>query len=299
MTVQKVRTPSGVEIAYESLGDPADPPVLLVMGLGFQLIHWDDGFVEGLVQRGHHVVRYDNRDAGESTHLHDAPPPDLMAALGGDLSSASYSLPDMADDAVGLLDVLQLESAHLVGISMGGMIAQEVALRHPDRVRSLTSVMSTTGHPAVGAATPEAMAMLLRPPARDRDEAAEMAVTAWRVWKSPAFPREEEQIRARSRRAYDRAFDPAGVARQMLAVVAGGDRTPRLADVGVPTLVVHGDADTLVDVSGGRATATAIPGAELVVVEGLGHDLPPGVWDQLCDAIAGLVRRAEGAGPAG
>lgn len=294
MGVEKVKVSTGMEIAYETAGDPSDPPVLLVMGLGFQLIHWDDEFVEGLVRRGHYVVRYDNRDAGESTHLHDAPPPDLMAAFGGDLSSASYSLMDLADDAVGLLDALGLDSAHLVGISMGGMIAQEVALRHPERVRSLTSIMSTTGDPAVGAASQQALAMVLRPPPADRDEAARLSVEAWRVWKSPAYPRDEAFLEDRARRAYDRGFDPVGVTRQLLAILAGGNRSARLADVRVPTLVLHGDADTLVDVSGGRATAERIPGAELVVIEGMGHDLPPGVWDQVNDAITGLVQRAEG-----
>ena len=294
MSVLKVKVGTGVELAYETAGDPADPPVLLVMGLGFQLIHWDDEFVAGLVRRGHFVVRYDNRDAGESTHLHDAPMPDLMAAFGGDLSSASYSLMDMADDAAGLLEALGLASAHVVGISLGGMIAQELTLRHPDRVRSLTSIMSTTGDRTVGAASPQALGVIMRPPAQDREQAAEMSLESFRIWASPAFPREDEFIRDRSRRAFDRGFDPVGVSRQLLAVQAGGDRTARLADVRVPTLVVHGDADTLVDLSGGKATAAAVPGAELVVIAGMGHDLPPGVWDQVCDAIAALAARAEG-----
>ena len=294
MDVQKVTVGTGIEIAYATAGDPSDPPLLLVMGLGFQLIHWDDEFVDALVRRGHYVIRYDNRDAGESTHLHDAPPPDLMAALAGDLSSASYSLADLADDAVGLLDALDVASAHVVGLSMGGMIVQELALRHPDRVRSLTSIMSTTGDPSVGAPSQEALAMFLRPPATDREQAAAYSLAAWQVWKSPAHPRDEQFILDRAGRAYDRGFDPVGVARQILAIHAGGDRTSRLADVRVPTLVVHGDADTLVHPSGGRATADAVPGAELVVVPGMGHDLPPGVWEQVCDAIARLTARADG-----
>lgn len=293
MSVQTVTVATGMEIAYETAGDRSDPPLLLVMGLGFQLLHWDEEFVAGLVRRGFFVIRYDNRDAGLSTHLHDAPPPDLMAAIGGDLSSASYSLFDLADDAVGLLDALDVDSAHVVGLSMGGMIAQEIALRHPDRTRSLTSIMSTTGNAAVGAATQEALSMFLRPPATNRDQAAELALEAWRVWRSPAYERDEEFIRDRARRAYDRAYDPVGVARQMLAIAAGGDRTDRLAGLQVPTLVLHGDADTLVDISGGRATAQAVPNAELVVLEGMGHDLPPGVWDRVGDAIAALARRAD------
>lgn len=294
MGVQKVTVSTGMELAYETAGDPADPPVLLVMGLGFQLIHWDDEFVEGLVRRGHFVVRYDNRDAGESTHLHDAPPPDLMGAFVGDLSTASYSLMDMADDAVGLLDALGLDSAHLVGISLGGMIVQEVALRHPGRVRSLTSIMSTTGDRAVGTASQQALGVIMRPAAQDREQAAEMSLESFRIWASPSFQRDDEFIRDRSRRAYDRGFDPVGVTRQLLAIQAGGDRSARLADVRVPTLVVHGDADTLVDISGGRATAAAVPGAELVVIAGMGHDLPPGAWDRVNDAIAALTARADG-----
>lgn len=284
---------TGIEIAYATAGDPSDPPLLLVMGLGFQLIHWDDEFVDALARRGHFVVRYDNRDAGGSTHLHDAPPPDLLAAFGGDLSSASYGLADLADDAAALLDVLGLDSAHVVGLSMGGMVVQELALRHPQRVRSLTSIMSTTGAADVGQPSEQAMAMLFRPPATGREQAAEMALSAWRVWHSPGHPRDEQFVLDRARRAYDRGFDPVGVARQLLAIRVGGDRTERLRELDVPTLVVHGDADTLVDLSGGRATAFAVPGAELVVVPGMGHDLPPGVWEQVCDAIADLTGRAD------
>ena len=283
----------GVEIAYETFGDPGDVPVLLVMGLGAQLISWREGFCRALVERGHFVVRYDNRDVGLSTHLHDAPRPDFGALLAGDGSSAAYRLGDMADDAVRLLDHLGLGSAHLVGASLGGMIAQTITIDHPDRVRSLTSIMSTTGDRSVGGATPAATAVLLRPPSTSREEAVQRDVEAQRVLGSPGYPIEEAEVRERAGQAYDRATDPAGVARQLAAIYASGDRTAALSGVGVPTLVVHGSADPLIDVSGGRATAAAVPGAELVVVEGMGHDLPAALWPQVVDAITGLIARGE------
>ena len=293
-TSQIPRASAGsVELAYETFGDPADPPVLLVMGLATQMLGWPDEFCEMLAGRGLFVVRYDNRDIGLSTHLHDAPAPDVMAALTGDTSSASYTLTDMAADAVGLLDSLGLTSAHLVGISMGGMIAQIVAIEHPERVRTLTSIMSTTGDPSVGGATQEALGALLAPPATSREEAQERAVAAYSVIGSPGYPLDEEALRERAGLSYDRAHDPAGVGRQLLAILASPDRTPRLGEVRVPTLVIHGAQDTLVDVSGGRATAAAIPDAELAVLEGMGHDLPRELWPELVDRIGAHVARVD------
>jgi pimeloyl-ACP methyl ester carboxylesterase len=283
----------GIEIAFERFGDPADPPVLLVMGLATQMLGWPEGFCTALAGRGHHVVRFDNRDIGLSTHLDDAPAPDVMAAFAGDTSSASYTLSDMARDTVGLLDAFGLRSAHLVGASMGGMIAQTVAIEHPERVRTLTSIMSTTGDPRVGGATEAATAVLLAPPARSREEAVERTVRTYRVIGSPAYELDEAGLRERAGLSYDRAYDPMGVGRQLLAVLASGDRTARLGEIRVPTLVIHGAEDPLVQVSGGRATAAAIPNAELVVLDGMGHDLPQALWPELTKRIAAVVRRAE------
>jgi pimeloyl-ACP methyl ester carboxylesterase len=298
MTVEIVRGvgPSGIDVAYERFGDPRLPPVLLVMGLGMQMLGWPDGFCSELVARDLHVVRFDNRDVGLSTHLNDAPSPDVPAALSGDTSTASYTLSDMAADAVGLLDELEIESAHVVGVSMGGMIAQTIAIEHPERVRSLTSIMSTTGDRAVGQGTPEAFGALLSPPASTREGAVDRAVAIFRAIGSPGFEFDEADLRERSALMYDRADDPLGVGRQLLAIFASGDRTARLGSVSAPTLVIHGASDPLIDVSGGRATAQAVAGAELVTIDGMGHDLPRALWPVIATRIAELVAVAD-AGP--
>jgi pimeloyl-ACP methyl ester carboxylesterase len=286
--------PDGIDIAYQRLGDRAAPPVLLIMGIAGQSISWPDSFCHDLVDRGLQVIRFDNRDSGLSTHLTDAPPPDLPAALTGDLSSASYTLSDMAADAVGLLDALGFEKAHVVGASMGGAIAQTMAIEHPGRVRSLTSMMSTTGSMSVGQPSPDALREVFGGPRPVTcDEVIEQALRASRAVGSPGYPRDENETAARAGRAYDRAYDPIGIARQAVATVASGDRTERLRNVNIPTLVIHGLADRMCDVSGGRATAEAIPGAELVLIEGLGHDLPLGLRPQLAAHIAEFVWRVE------
>jgi pimeloyl-ACP methyl ester carboxylesterase len=285
--------PDRLDIAYERFGDTALPPVLLLMGLGTQMLGWPDGFCDALVARGVHVVRFDNRDIGLSSHLRDAPAPDLAAIFRGDTSSASYTLSNMAGDTVGLLGSLGLESAHLVGASMGGMIAQTVAIEHPHRVRSLTSIMSTTGDPAVGQPTREAMAALLSPPASTREEAIERTLSVLRVIGSPGFELDEADVRWRTGLAFDRAHDPVGVSRQLAAIAASGDRTAALRSVSVPTLVLHGADDPLVDVSGGHATARVISGAELVAFDGMGHNLPRELWAEIARHIGELVARAE------
>jgi pimeloyl-ACP methyl ester carboxylesterase len=285
--------PSGIDIAYERFGDRDAPPVLLVMGLATQMLGWPEEFCSALVARGLHVIRFDNRDVGLSTHLHDAPEPDVMAALSGDSSSASYTLSAMADDSVGLLDALELDGAHIVGASMGGMIAQTVAIEHPDRVRSLTSIMSTTGDATVGQGTQEALGALLAAPATTRQEAVERTVAIFRVIGSPGFELDEADLRERAGLAYDRADDPLGVARQLLAIIASGDRTASLRSLNVPMLVLHGADDSLVDVSGGQATADAIPDAELVIFDGMGHDLPRALWPEITARIDSVVQRGE------
>ena len=280
---------NGIELEYDTFGTPDRPPVLLVMGLGAQMIFWDEEFCEGLADRGRFVVRFDNRDVGLSTKLDHLGLPDLAsllpALLGGKPVLAPYLLSDMADDAAGLLDALDLEAAHVVGASMGGMIAQTLALRHPDRVETLTSIMSTTGKPGLPGPTPEAQRVLLTPPPADRDGVIARGLDTWRVIGSPGFPLDEERVRARAGQAFDRCFAPQGVARQLAAILASGSRHEALGALRTPTLVVHGDADPLVPLACGEATAEAVPGAELLVIEGMGHDMPSGAWPRLLDAL--------------
>ena len=286
--------PAHLDIAWEQRGDPAHPTVLLVMGLASQLVHWPLGFLQALVARDLRVVRFDNRDSGRSTHLRDAPPPDLPAALRGDLSSASYTLSDMAADAVGLLDALGIDAAHVVGASMGGEIAQTIAIEHPTRALSLTTMLATTGDRSVGQPHPATLQALFGgPPARTREEVVARAVRSHAVVGSPAFPTDPAAVAETAGLAYDRDHDEVAIARQAVAQVASGDRTARLCALDVPTLVVHGLADTMRDPSGGRATAAAIPGAELVLIDGMGHNLPPGLWDRIADLVAAVVRRGE------
>jgi pimeloyl-ACP methyl ester carboxylesterase len=289
---EQIAKANGIEIAYQAFGSAEDPTLLLVMGLGSQLIHWPEEFCELLAGRGFHVVRFDNRDVGHSTKLDDLPVPDLAAVAAGDVSDAGYTLDDMADDAVGLLDHLGIDAAHVAGASMGGMIGQTMAIRHPQRVLSLCSIMSTTGDRTVGQALPEAMAVLLSPAPSDRDGYIDFHVKAFKAIGSPGFPLDEDFLRWRGAATYDRSYYPDGFKRQLAAIIASGDRTEALAQVSVPTVVVHGREDPLITVSGGEATARAIPGAELVVIPGMGHDLPQGVWQQVIEAITANTDRA-------
>jgi pimeloyl-ACP methyl ester carboxylesterase len=285
---------NGIEIAYETFGERSDPAMLLIMGLGVQMIHWHPDFCRALADRGFHVIRFDNRDAGHSTKIDGGPVPNLAAAMAGDISSASYTLDDMAEDAVGLLDHLGAASAHLVGVSLGGMVAQTMAIRHPARVLSLTSIMSTTGARDVGQPHPEALPALLTPAPAERGAFVEHAVSIWRTIGSPGFERDESWIRQVAGEAFDRSFNPLGTARQLLAVVASGDRTEALGRVEVPTVVIHGSDDPLIDRSGGVATASAVPGAELLEIPGMGHDLPREAWPRIIDAVAANAERAKG-----
>jgi pimeloyl-ACP methyl ester carboxylesterase len=288
---------NGIEIEYDSFGSASGRPLLLIMGLGGQMIMWDEGFCEALAERGHYVVRFDNRDVGLSTKFGHAGIPNvmelMMQAASGRAPSVPYTLDDMADDAAGLLDALDLESAHVCGASMGGMIAQTVAIRHGGRLRSLTSIMSSTGDASLPQARPEAMAVLMTPPPSDRAGSLDAAVRTWRTIGSPGFPFDEAKIRERAGRLYDRAFYPEGTARQLAAIVAHGSRAEKLRDVSAPTLVIHGADDPLVPLAGGRHTAESIPGAELLVIAGMGHDLPEGAWPTLVGAISEHTAKAE------
>jgi pimeloyl-ACP methyl ester carboxylesterase len=281
-----------IELCYETFGDPAAPPLLLVMGLSSQMILWDDEFCEALAAEDFWVIRFDNRDVGRSTILRDAVIPKQWQLLTRDVRVAAYSLDEMASDAVALLDHLEIPAAHVVGASMGGMIAQLIALGHPDRVLSLVSIMSTTGNRRVGQPRPRVALRMLRKARRDRDGYIADHLDTYRVIGSARFGFDEVRRRERAGRCFDRGIHPAGAARQMAAIVTAPDRTRRLAELRVPTTVIHGDSDPLVNVSGGRATAQAIPDARLVILAGMGHDLPCELWPEIIRAIAHNAARA-------
>ena len=282
---------NGIEIAYEAIGDPSNPPLLLVMGLGMQLIHWDLELCERLAERGFWVIRFDNRDSGHSTQI-DARVPNLRRAMLGIHVDAPYLLSDMADDAFGLMDHLGIEAAHVVGASMGGMIAQTMAINRPERVLSLTSIMSTTGERRAGRPKLRVFGILMRRAPQDREGYIESFMRTFKLIGSPGFPFDEERGRELAAATYDRGHQSAGTGRQLAAILASGDRTQQLRSLKVPTTVVHGQADPLVPFRGGRATAAAIPDARLIAIPGMGHDLPREVWPQLVDAVAETAGRA-------
>jgi pimeloyl-ACP methyl ester carboxylesterase len=289
-------TNNGVTLEYETHGDPKNPALLLIMGLGAQLTLWPIELVEALVARGYFVIRHDNRDIGLSTKFTEAGVPDLagvvMARMVGRRPNVPYTLSDMAGDAVAVLDAVGVAKAHIVGASMGGMIAQLVAVEHAGRVLSLTSVMSSTGNPGLPSARPEAMAALTAPIAPDADLTAilERGAAISKAIGSPAYPADPARLRANIERDYRRSFHPTGAARQMAAIVADGDRRARLKGVAAPTLVIHGADDPLVPVEGGRDTAATIPGATILEIPGMGHDLPLPLVDTIADAIAEHAR---------
>ncbi|MGD0230860.1 MAG: alpha/beta fold hydrolase [Syntrophorhabdales bacterium] len=281
-------TANGIDIEYETLGDPAARPLLLINGLASQLILWDDSICEDLVKRGHYVIRFDNRDAGLSTKCDEA---EGLVRPTGD--PPSYALDDMADDAVGLLDALGIGKAHVCGTSMGGMIAQTVAIRHPSRVQSLISIYSTTGNRDLPPPDPKVVAFLMAPAPTERDAYIEHMVALFRAMTGKGFAFDEAWTRTISARAYDRSFCPEGVARQVNAVMTQADRRNALASVTAPTLVIHGTDDPVIPVEAGRDTAEAIPGAHLMLIEGMGHDLPHGgAWPGIVEAIAAHTLKA-------
>jgi len=275
----------GITLCYETFGDPGDPPAVLVMGLATQMIGWPDEFCEQLAERGFHVVRFDNRDTGRSTHLRFRPP-SVKQLVTRRFPPEQYRLGDMGEDTAGLIRELGLAPAHVIGASMGGMIAQTLAAEHPELVTSLTSIMSNTGHWFHGQPAFSILKYLLRRPPRDREAYIERAAEIFGIVGSTGFPSDADRIRELAGRSYDRGVDVAGGGRQFGAIVASGDRTHRLRKIRVPTLVVHGSVDKLVRPSGGRATARAIPNARLMIIEGMGHDLPRAIWPRLADAIA-------------
>jgi pimeloyl-ACP methyl ester carboxylesterase len=286
---------NGITIEYEEFGDSDAPPLLLIMGLGGQMILWHEDFCHQLAARGHRVIRFDNRDVGKSSWLDHLGTPNVAAVMGAVLArqriSAPYLLRDMAADAAGLLDALRIEKAHIVGASMGGMIAQSVAIESPGRVRSLTSIMSSTGNPDLPPPNPNVMGVLLRPPATSRAESIEGAVMVFRTIGSTGFPFDEADIRERAGRSYDRGYNPAGVMRQLVAIMASGSRKDALGALRVPALVIHGKEDPLVPFAAGEDTAAAISGAELLAIDGMGHDMPRPVWPRMIDAICALTAR--------
>jgi pimeloyl-ACP methyl ester carboxylesterase len=281
----------GVTLCYEERGDAADPTVLLVMGLGTQMVAWHEDFCAALVGRGFRVVRFDNRDVGRSSRI-AARPPTVGQLVRRSRAAAAYTLDDMAADATGLLDHLGVDAAHVVGASMGGMIAQTIALTRPERVLSLASIMSNTGGRWRGQPHLALYPVLLRRAPREREAFVEHVVRVFTAIGSPDFERDLDDVRDMARLSWERGHDPAAGARQLAAIVASGDRTERLRRVDVPTVVIHGTRDRLVAPSGGRATARAIPGARLVEIDGMGHDLPRQAWPQIIDAIAENAARA-------
>jgi pimeloyl-ACP methyl ester carboxylesterase len=289
------KLPSGIELCYDTFGDPERPAVLLVMGLSGPLIWWHEEFCALLASRGFHVIRFDNRDIGRSSKVagRQARRADAIRAfLRGAHGRPPYTLSDMATDGFGLLDHLGIAHAHVTGVSMGGMIAQTMAIEHPERVLSLVSMMSTTGRRMVGWQDPRIFPLFLRGRATDRDAFVQQSMAVWRLIGSPGFDTPPEAEMALAEATYERGLSPDGVLRQMQAILAQPDRSRALRSLNVPALVIHGLSDRMVHVSGGRATAQAIPGCELMLVPGMGHDLPPALWPAFIDGIERTARRA-------
>ena len=283
---------NGITIAYETFGDAAAVPVLLVMGLGTQMLAWRDGFCRMLADRGHFVVRFDNRDIGLSTHLDDEPHGKPIAAFFG--RRPAYLVSDMAADTAGLIEQLGVGSAHVVGVSMGGCISQSLAIARPELVRSLTSISSSTGSRRVGRPRFDiARYMVARKPAKDRAEAVALSVGTWQRIGSPGYPFDLTMVQQLAGEAYDRRYDPAGGARQFAAILGSPDRTTALRHIDMPTLVLHGEADPLITVSGGAATTAAIPGARLVTYPGMAHDLPEALWPRFVEEICMVIAAGE------
>ena len=283
-------TANGIQIEYDTFGDSSFPALLLIAGNGAQMILWDVEFCELLAKTGLFVIRFDNRDSGLSTKFDGAGIPDIIATIKaymeGKPVESAYSLDDMAEDSVGLLDALGIEKVHICGISMGGMVAQVISYRHPKHVLSLTSIMSSTGNPDLPKGKPDAIAAVVAPAPEEREAYVEHNVNIWRRIWSPGFPFEERRVRTVIEKSYDRSYYPQGMARQYTAILASGDRRPLLSSIKIPALVIHGADDPLIPVEGGKDTARVIPGASLLIINGMGHDMPKGVWAEIVDAIS-------------
>jgi pimeloyl-ACP methyl ester carboxylesterase len=291
LSEERLAPANGIEIAYQEIGDPDGEPLLLVMGLATQMLAWDEGLCEMLAERGFRVVRFDNRDIGRSTKIDSAGVPGWSDLLLGRRSTAPYLLRDMAADTTGLMDHLEIESAHLVGASMGGMIAQTVAIRSPQRVRSLVSMMSNTGNRWLGFPARRALGTLFARPRPGREAAIEQAVRTFRTIGSPAYPMDEAYFRERAAASYARSHSRAGVARQLHAITASGDRTAELERLRLPATVLHGGSDPLVRPAAGRATARAIRDSHLRIFPGMGHDLPRELWPDFVEEISATAQR--------
>ena len=285
---------NGISITYDTFGHSSHSPLLLVMGLGAQMTAWDDEFCAQLAAQDLYVIRYDNRDVGLSSHFDDQDVPDMQQLvrdmMTGNTPNIAYALDDMAADGMGLLTALGIDQAHICGASLGGMIVQTIAINNPERVLSMTSIMSTTGNPDLPSASPEAIAAMTSERANNVEQAMDRAVAVAKVIGSPGFPQDEARTRAKAKATFERSFYPDGVARQMAAIVAHGDRRPGLSRLKLPTLVIHGTDDPLVPLTGGIDTHENIQGAKLMLIEGMGHDLPRQTWDQIVGGIASLTR---------
>jgi pimeloyl-ACP methyl ester carboxylesterase len=291
---------NGIELTYDTFGDAMAPPMVLIMGLASQMIAWDDEFCAALAARGFRVIRFDNRDVGLSTRLEHLGMPNMgqlmVAHMAGQPTRAAYTLSDMARDVVGLLDALAIDTAHVVGASMGGAIAQTLAIEHPQRLRSLCSIMATSGDPSLPPPTPEALQLLMTPTPTDEDGYCRRYLRVMKVLRGPGFPLDEARDAERALENFRRGIYPPGVARQMVAILASGSRKAALAKVRVPTLVIHGDADPLVPVECGIDVADTVPGAQRLIIEGMGHALPISMWPRI---VATITTHAAGALPGG
>ncbi len=290
---------NGIQIEYETFGDSSGRPLLLIVGLGAQMIHWDDDLCKDLARLGHYVIRFDNRDAGLSTKFKEAGVPNLPDIFGkllrGEKVVAPYTLDDMADDAVALLDFLKIPGAHICGMSMGGMIAQTIAIRHRARILSLISIYSTTGNPKIPQAKPEIIGLLTARPPSERQAFIEHMLGVFKAMYGPGFPLDEVWTRKTVGKSYDRCYCPEGTGRQLVAILTHANRAPALSSLKVPALVIHGTSDPVVSVEGGKDTAMSIPGAQLILIEGMGHDLPHGgAWPRIVEAITEHTQKAQG-----